>query len=57
MVRRWLIAGFLLVPASMGPAAQPEVPKLSDVASLDSFKARFNADAGTVRLVLLLSPT
>jgi hypothetical protein len=46
-----------MVHASVGSASPPKAPKLADVASIESFKARFNADAATVRLVLLLSPT
>jgi predicted ATPase len=56
-VRRCFIAGFLLVPAFLGSATLLKAPTLADVANLDSFKARFNVDAGTPRLVLLLSPT
>lgn len=58
-VRPWLAAAFLgmLLHASVGSISPPEAPKLADIASIESFKARFNADAGTVRLVLLLSPT
>ena len=52
---RSFIASLLLAPSLA--AAAPKAPPLIDVTSLDTFKASFNADAGTVRLVMLLSPT
>ena len=32
-------------------------PKLTNISTVEHFKRSFNADAGKVRLVLLLSPT
>ncbi|HVL69724.1 MAG TPA: hypothetical protein VM364_20875 [Vicinamibacterales bacterium] len=51
-VRRWLVL-FAVLAAACGRSA----PRLSDLERVDELKARFNADAGTPRLVLLLSPT
>lgn len=38
------------------PAGQPPLARL-DTASLDALRAEFNAHAGKVRIVILLSPT
>jgi len=32
-------------------------PALKDISSVDALKARFNADAGKPRIILLMSPT
>lgn len=63
--RGLLLAGFLAlsilatscagaVPAGGGPARSAPV---RDLASIATFRSRFNQDAGMVRLILLLSPT
>ena len=36
---------------------RPGPPTLSNLTSVDELKARFNADAGKPRIILLLSPT
>ena len=46
----------LVVPADRG-LAQAKAPAPAELADLEQFRARFNQDAGTPRLVLLLSPT
>lgn len=57
-MRPLLLAGFVsMVPIPAALVFPAQAPTLADVASLDSFKARFNADTGNVRVVLLLSPT
>jgi hypothetical protein len=38
-------------------AATAAAPRLTDLRSVAEFRQRFNADAGKVRLVLLMSPT
>jgi hypothetical protein len=45
----------LLTSACRGPAQSTE--SLADLADIEQFRARFNQDAGTPRLLLLLSPT
>ncbi len=42
----------LIVEPAPGPTAA-----LTDLTSLDDLRARFNADAGKPRLILLVSPT
>ena len=49
----WFVAGLLAV----GPDPARATPKLTNVSTVEQFKRAFNADAGKVRLVLLLSPT
>ena len=53
-----IAAAFLLVKY-MSDNAIPDVPgvTLTDIHSIEDLRARFNADHGTPRLVLLLSPT
>lgn len=46
----------LIVPAGRG-LAQPQAATPPDLVDIGQFRARFNQDAGTPRLVLLLSPT
>ena len=46
----------LVVPAGSG-LAQPKAATPPDLADIEQFRARFNQDLGTARLVLLLSPT
>jgi hypothetical protein len=46
----------LVVPAGSG-LAQPKAASPPGLADIEQFQARFNQDAGTPRLVLLLSPT
>jgi hypothetical protein len=36
---------------------RPGPPTLKDISSVDELAARFNADAGKPRIILLLSPT
>jgi hypothetical protein len=46
----------VVVPAGSG-LAEPKAAKPPDLADIEQFRARFNQDVGTPRLVLLLSPT
>lgn len=55
MIRLALLLA-LLVPADPG-LAQAKAAAPVELATLEQFQARFNQDAGTPRLVLLLSPT
>lgn len=66
MLRRLRLAICLAVVLAIpgcGPGASavttiaPGVSGLSDLQGLEELKAAFNRDVGTVRLVLLLSPT
>lgn len=47
-----LLAALLLAGCGGG-----ERPALADIGRVDDFRTAFNADAGTPRIVLLLSPT
>jgi hypothetical protein len=40
-----------------GPASPPPGITLTNLQSVDQLATRFNADAGSTRLVLILSPT
>jgi len=45
-------------PGPPGPGRAPAVAgRLTDLTSVGQLQARFNADAGVPRLVLILSPT
>jgi hypothetical protein len=48
-----LAAGWWL----LGPVSAPEGVTMSDLGSVEDLKARFNADKGHTRLILILSPT
>ena len=54
---RWflLVVLLLVAPSACGIAA--DEPKLTDISSVEPVKTIFNAGAGKVRLILLLSPT
>jgi hypothetical protein len=49
----WLVAG----RPPIGPRADPPRDGLAELGGVADLRARFNADAGTARLVLVLSPT
>jgi hypothetical protein len=48
-----LVVGLKVV----GPAKAPPGVKLGDLNSVEELKTTFNSDAGSTRLVLILSPT
>lgn len=48
-----LIVGLKVV----GPVKAPPGIKLGDLRSVEELKTKFNSDAGSTRLVLILSPT
>jgi hypothetical protein len=50
----WLLAGLTAIGPTPTP---PPTPKLTNISTVEHFRNRFNAAAGKVRLVLLLSPT
>ena len=54
-----VVAVAVLVVKFFVDRAIPDVPGvvLNDLNSIDDLRARFNADKGTPRLVMLLSPT
>lgn len=52
----WLLAGLLLLPGAEPARAQAQDYPLLDE-QLEPMREQFNADAGKVRLVLLLDPT
>ena len=57
-----LIASAIVAGASASPIQRREArgkgePVLTSLAAMDDFRSAFNRDAGTVRVVLLLSPT
>jgi hypothetical protein len=43
--------------AALTVGCRPGPPTLKDISSVDELAARFNADAGKPRIILLLSPT
>ena len=47
----------LNVPAALTGNGTSSAPLLTDIQRIEDLKTRFNQDAGTPRLVLLLSPT
>jgi hypothetical protein len=50
----------LILPAALAllmAAGCSHTPALEDISSPEALKARFNADAGKPRIILLLSPT
>lgn len=53
-------ARLLILPLALAltlAAACSHTPSLEDISSPEPLKARFNADAGKPRIILLLSPT
>lgn len=54
-VRPWLV--LLLFAAAADAACGTGAASLSDLEGLGALQTRFNRDAGTTRIVLLLSPT
>jgi hypothetical protein len=60
---RWrvlvVLAAALIIALStqFGRGPLEASPPLDDVDSIEALQARFNADSGDVRLILLLSPT
>jgi hypothetical protein len=57
MLSRFRTLGLPVALAVMLAAACTYKPSLRDISSADALKARFNADAGKPRIILLLSPT
>ena len=55
----WLfvLLSSLGLPGCRESAPADATPELHDLGSLQAFRAAFEADRGTTRLVLLLSPT
>ena len=57
---RLLTVSAVLAASALLPAeerAESPTPTLTDVSGIEDLRARFNRDAGHLRLVLLLSPT
>jgi hypothetical protein len=56
-----LVGAVALVQSFLGPVlgyrCDEPAQALADMNSMDDLRARFNSDAGSPRLVLLLSPT
>ena len=52
-----LTAGVLAGMRLLGRGTPPPGLTLTDVRSVDQFRSLFDAEAGTTRLVLILSPT
>jgi len=53
-----LLAGAAIVAlARFGPGRPPAGVTLSDLASVEQLRNRFDADKGAVRLVVIFSPT
>jgi hypothetical protein len=42
---------------ALATGCRPSPPALTNIAGVEALKARFNADAGKPRIILLLSPT
>jgi hypothetical protein len=61
----WAVAGLVVVLAAgvlvgmrlLGRGTPPPGVTLTDLRSVDQLRSLFDADAGTTRLVLVLSPT
>ena len=51
------VAAVVAVLNVFGPRSAPRGVKLADLHGVDDLKARFAADAGTTRLVVIFSPT
>jgi len=52
-----LLAAWLIVESPLFHKTAPPGVHLNDLHSVGQFQQLFNADAGTTRLVLILSPT
>jgi hypothetical protein len=52
-----LLAAWLIVESPLFHKTAPPGVHLTDLHSVGQFQQLFNADAGTTRLVLILSPT
>jgi hypothetical protein len=52
-----LLAAWLIVESPLFHQSAPPNLHLTDLHSVDQFQSLFNADVGTPRLVLMLSPT
>ena len=52
-----LLAAWLIVESPLFHKTAPPGVQLTDLHSVGEFQRLFNADAGTPRLVLILSPT
>jgi hypothetical protein len=52
-----LLVSWLVVESPLFPKSAPPGLHLTDLKSVDQFQTLFNADVGTPRLVLILSPT
>ena len=52
-----LLAAWLIVESPLFHKTAPPGVQLTDLNSVSQFQTLFNADAGTPRLVLILSPT
>ena len=52
-----LLASWLVVRSPLFHRVPPPGLQLTDLRSVGQFQAMFNADVGTPRLVLILSPT
>lgn len=52
-----LLAAWLIVESPLFHKTAPPGEHLTDLHSIGQFQQLFNADAGTPRLVLILSPT
>ena len=50
----WVLSALMM---ALVTGCKPGPPTLSNLSSVDELKARFNADAGKPRIILLLSPT
>jgi hypothetical protein len=52
-----ILAAAVIQPASSFAANPAPDPELEELRAIEDLRARFERDAGKVRLVLLLSPT
>ena len=52
-----MVAAFLAVSCSGPVATRPPSGPLTDLQDVEDLRASFNQDDGSIRLVLLLSPT
>ncbi len=61
-IRAMILIGVVMLVAAAcsepeGPAAAIEANELVELGSVEELKERFNDDAGSPRLIVLLSPT
>ncbi len=56
-VRAILLSAVVGLLGGQATASASMASTLTDLQGLDAFRARFNEDAGKIRIVLLLSPT